>query len=249
MSRLPFLIDRMTPAPSKPANATVLIVDDEPDLRALLDFNLRQAGYHTVQAATGAEALERAHRDSPDLVLLDINLPDVSGTEVCRRLKASAETAQIPIIMLTARGGEIDRVGGFELGADDYVVKPFSVRELILRLDVARRRRGTATPPRAPGAPMRCGPIELDPASFLVRVDGLEVQLALLEFRLLAFLLEAEGKVRTREELLGHVWGYPRDSDSRTIETHIKRLRQKLGPAGDLIETVRSVGYRLRPPG
>jgi len=230
----------------------VLIVDDERDLRALLDFNLRLAGYRTAQAATGAEALARVESERPDVILLDLNLPDVSGTEVCRQLKSSPATRHIVVMMLTARGGEADRIAGFELGAEDYIAKPFSVRELILRLDVACRRfvaghrANGASPPATKGKLRRSGPIELDPDAFLVRVDGAEVRLALLEFRLLAFLMDAEGKVRTRDELLKHVWGYPVDRDSRTIETHVKRLRAKLGHAGDLIETVRSVGYRLR---
>jgi two-component system phosphate regulon response regulator PhoB len=237
--------------------ALILIVEDERDLRALLEFNLRLAGYRTAQAATGAEALAQIEIERPDIVLLDLNLPDISGTEVCRRLKADPATRDIVIIMLTARGGESDRIAGFELGADDYVVKPFSVRELVLRIDVVCRRfveprrvdaPGSAAPfaAKASGRLRRCGPIELDPEAFLVRVDGAEVRLALLEFRLLCFLMDGGGKVRTREELLKHVWGYPIDRDSRTIETHVKRLRAKLGPAGERIETVRSIGYRLR---
>jgi two-component system phosphate regulon response regulator PhoB len=228
--------------------ALVLIVDDEKDLRNLLDFNLRQAGYRTLHAATAKEALLRAGASRPDLILLDLNLPDLSGTEVCKQLKANPETENIPIVMLTARSTEADRVSGLELGADDYIAKPFSVRELILRLDVVRRRLAVGRPePRAAlGGALRAGPITLDPEAFIVSVGGDEVTLAVLEFRLLAFLMEADGRVRTREELLKHVWNYPRDSDTRTIETHVKRLRQKLGEAGDLIETVRSVGYRLR---
>jgi two-component system phosphate regulon response regulator PhoB len=229
--------------------AVVLIVDDEKDLRALLDFNLKQAGYRTAHAATGEEALARVASHAPDLILLDLNLPDLPGTEVCRRLKANPSTRDIPIIMLTARGAEADRVAGFELGADDYVAKPFSIRELILRLNVARRRRaGEPQAAASSSSPrlLRAGPIEIDGDAFIVRVDGEEVTLALLEFRLLSFLLEGAGRVRTREELLRHVWGYPADSDSRTIETHVKRLRAELGPAGELIETVRSVGYRIR---
>jgi two-component system phosphate regulon response regulator PhoB len=231
------------------SGALVLIVDDEKDLRSLLDFNLKQAGYRTLHAATGTEALQRASSQRPDLILLDLNLPDLPGTEVCRRLKADPSTQPIPIIMLTARGAEADRVAGFELGAEDYVAKPFSVRELILRIDVARRRFPPVNGQRAASQqPLSVGNIELDPSTFVVRVDGEEVKLALLEFKLLAYLMEGEGRVRSRQDLLKHVWGYPLDSDSRTIETHVKRLRAKLGPAGDLIETVRSVGYRMRVP-
>ncbi len=233
-------IDQMTAA-----GTLVLIVDDEKDLRSLLDFNLKQAGYRTVHAATGSEALARVASHQPDLILLDLNLPDLQGTEVCRRLKSDPTTRDIPVIMLTARSAESDRITGFELGAEDYVPKPFSVRELILRIEVARRRVAMPTKPGGTRL-LRVGPIEVDLDAFLVRVDNQEVTLALLEFRLLSFLIEAQGRVRTREELLKHVWGYPLDSDSRTIETHVKRLRAKLGPAGDLIETVRSVGYRIR---
>jgi two-component system phosphate regulon response regulator PhoB len=222
----------------------VLIVDDEPDLRTLLEVNLKQAGYRTVQAASGHEALRRAQSHEPDVILLDLNLPDLSGTDVCRRLKADPATQHIPIVMLTARTTEADRITGFELGAEDYLAKPFSIRELILRLDVVRRRGG-ASPRSAPRRVYQLGPLEVDTEAFSVQVAGRRVTLALLEFRLLVYLLEAEGKVRTREELLKNIWGYPPDSDSRTIETHVKRLRAKLGEAGELIETVRSVGYRL----
>jgi two-component system phosphate regulon response regulator PhoB len=230
--------------------ALVLIVDDEKDLRALLDFNLRKAGYRTVHAATGAEALARAATHRPDLIILDLNLPDLPGTEVCRQLKADPATEPIPIVMLTARSSEEDRVHGFELGAEDYVPKPFSVRELLLRLEVVRRHMQAVERTDGGAGRLLCaGPIELETDSFVVRVDGRPVTLALLEFRLLRFLMEAEGRVRTREELLRRVWDYPLDSDTRTIETHVKRLRRKLGDAADRIETVRSVGYRIRVDG
>ncbi|HWE31102.1 MAG TPA: response regulator transcription factor [Polyangia bacterium] len=254
----------MTTFGSTGAAPTVLIVDDEKDLRHLLDFNLKQAGYRTLQAATGQEALAQVARHTPHMILLDLNLPDLAGTEVARRLKADPETREIPIIMLTARGGEADRIAGFELGAEDYVPKPFSVRELVLRLNVVRRRLSaplgqssseassetSLTSPMVGDASsarlLSCGPIEVDLDACLVRVGGREVSLALLEFRLLVYLIKAQGKVRTREQLLRHVWSYPVDSATRTIETHVKRLRAKLGDAGDLIETVRSIGYRMR---
>ncbi|HEX8951140.1 MAG TPA: response regulator transcription factor [Polyangia bacterium] len=228
---------------------TVLIVDDEKDLRQLIDFNLKQAGYRTLHAATGEEALAQVARHAPHMILLDLNLPDLAGTEVARRLKADPETREIPIVMLTARGGEADRIAGFELGAEDYVPKPFSVRELVLRLNVVRRRLSTPIGQPATEAATRllsCGPIEVDLDACLVRVGGHEVSLALLEFRLLVYLMKGQGRVRTREQLLRHVWSYPVDSATRTIETHIKRLRAKLGDAGELIETVRSIGYRMR---
>ena len=232
------------------AAPTVLIVDDEKDLRQLIDFNLKQAGYRTLHAATGEEALAQVARHQPHMILLDLNLPDVAGTEVARRLKADPETREIPIVMLTARGGEADRIAGFELGAEDYVPKPFSVRELVLRLNVVRRRLsapiGQPASVESSARLVACGPIEVDLDACLVRVGGHEVSLALLEFRLLVYLIKGQGRVRTREQLLRHVWSYPVDSATRTIETHVKRLRAKLGSAGELIETVRSIGYRMR---
>ncbi len=233
---------------------TVLIVDDEKDLRQLIDFNLKQAGYRTLHAATGEEALAQVARHQPHMILLDLNLPDLAGTEVARRLKADPETREIPIVMLTARGGEADRIAGFELGAEDYVPKPFSVRELVLRLNVVRRRLSAPIGQPGNGSEasttrlLTCGPIEVDLDACLVRVGGQEVSLALLEFRLLVYLMKGQGRVRTREQLLRHVWSYPVDSATRTIETHVKRLRKKLGAASELIETVRSIGYRMRAP-
>jgi two-component system phosphate regulon response regulator PhoB len=228
----------------------VLIVDDERDLRALVDFNLRQSGYRTAQAATGAEALARARSLSPQIILLDLNLPDVSGTDVCRLLKSDPQTQSIPVLMLTARGAEQDRILGLELGADDYVVKPFSVRELVLRVDAISRRgqRGGATPAGAATRTLKAGPVELDTEAFIARVEGREVPLTLLEFRLLAYLVEGNGRVRTREGLLSDVWNTSPGLETRTVDTHVKRLRDKLGDAGELIETVRGLGYRIRQP-
>ena len=217
--------------------------------RQLIDFNLKQAGYRTLHAASGEEALAQVARHAPHMILLDLNLPDLAGTEVARRLKADPDTREIPIVMLTARGGEADRIAGFELGAEDYVPKPFSVRELVLRLNVVRRRLSTPIGQPATETTTRllsCGPIEVDLDACLVRVGAHEVSLALLEFRLLVYLMKGQGRVRTREQLLRHVWSYPVDSATRTIETHVKRLRAKLGDAGELIETVRSIGYRMR---
>lgn len=234
------------PAPSA---LTVLIVDDEDDLRDLVDFSLRQAGYHTQQAASGAAALAQCKRERPDLVVLDLNLPDVSGVDVCRALRAHPATAELPVIMLTARGAEPDRVAGFEVGADDYVTKPFSVRELVLRVDALRRRmgaRGGSPSSSSTRLTLKAGPIELDTESFLAWVEGREVPLTLLEFRLLRFLVEGQGRVRSRDALLDQVWGYSTEVETRTVDTHVKRLRDKLGRAGDLIETVRGVGYRFR---
>ncbi len=235
------------------AGGLILISDDEADLRDVVDFNLKQAGYRTLHAGSGSETLRLALAEQPDLILLDLMLPDLSGTEVCRRLKQNPATQHVPIIMVTARAAETDRIVGLELGADDYVVKPASLRELVLRVDaVLRRHRGgqqsgaPAQPAPAPKEPLRAGDVVIDIDAHIVTVDGREVQLALLEFRLLQYLAEGKGSVRSRDDLLNHVWGYSGEVETRTVDTHIKRLRDKLGAAGDLIETVRGVGYRLR---
>src|ERR1700761_2798914 len=181
----------------------VLIVDDERDLRALLDFNLQKAGYTTAHAATGAEALARARSLRPRVVVLDLNLPDVSGMDVCRLLRADPATRDLPILMLTASGSEGDRVGGLELGADDYVTKPFSVRELILRVESGARRRHAAPPANQR---LGAGRIALDLDAHICYVDGVELPLTLQEFRLLSYLIQGRGRVRTRDELLADVW-------------------------------------------
>src|SRR6476659_3743575 len=216
----------------------VLIVDDERDLRTLLDFNLRQAGWDTAQAESGAEALAKARTLRPSVIVLDLNLPDVSGTDVCRLLKSEEETRTVPILMLTARSGEADRIVGFELGADDYVAKPFSVRELVLRVDAVSRRRAPAEAPPTQER-LRAGEIEIDVGRHLVYVNGEEQPLTLQEFRLLTYLVQAKGRVRSRDELLANVWNASPDLETRTVDTHVKRLRDKLGPAGEIIETVR----------
>jgi two-component system phosphate regulon response regulator PhoB len=224
----------------------VLIVDDERDLRTLLEFNLRQAGYETAHAASGAEALARARALKPHVIVLDLNLPDVSGTDVCRLLKSDPTTQAIPILMLTARGSEADRIHGLELGADDYVGKPFSVREVVLRVEaVSRRHTGSA---EAPPRTLKAGEIEMDIDAHIVRVKGSELPLTLQEFRLLQYLIEGKGRVRTRDELLADVWNASPELETRTVDTHIKRLRDKLGEPGEVIETVRGLGYRIRQP-
>jgi two-component system phosphate regulon response regulator PhoB len=225
--------------------AAVLIVDDERDILTLLDFNLRQAGFETLLASTAEEALGQVRRRVPDLVVLDLMLPDLPGTEVCRRLKSSERTARVPVVMLTAKGEEVDRVVGFELGADDYVVKPFSVRELVLRLQAVLRRAASG-PAAAP--PERIGPLRIDLDAHRAFVGDEEVPLTPLEFRLLATFMARAGRVQTREQLLGDVWEMSPDLETRTVDTHVKRLREKLGPARDLLETVRGVGYRLLDP-
>ncbi len=224
---------------------TVLIVEDERDLLSVLDFNLRQAGFETLLAGTAEEALAHVRRVIPDLVVLDIMLPDLPGTEVCRRLKGAERTRQVPVVMLTAKGEEVDRVVGFELGADDYVTKPFSVRELVLRLQAVLRR---AAGPAEAAAATRVGPIRIDIDSHRAFVGDEEIALTPLEFRLLQTLVARSGRVQSREQLLADVWEMSPDLETRTVDTHVKRLREKLGTARDLLETVRGVGYRLVDP-
>ncbi len=223
----------------------ILIVDDERDLLSLLDFNLRQAGYETMLAASGAEALAQLRRRVPDLVLLDLMLPDVSGTEVCRSVKAEARTRHVPVMMLTAKGEEVDKVVGFELGADDYVTKPFSVRELVLRVKAVLRRAGAGASDRPPES---VGAIRVDVEAHRAYVGVAEVILTPLEFRLLVTLMARVGRVQSREQLLTDVWEMSSEIETRTVDTHVKRLREKLGEARDLLETVRGVGYRLVEP-
>jgi two-component system phosphate regulon response regulator PhoB len=224
----------------------VLIVDDERDLVRLLEHNLQQSGFETVTAYTGEQALHQVRQRVPDLVVLDVMLPDLSGTEVCRQLKSSPKTRSVPVIMLTARSEEIDRVVGFEVGADDFVPKPFSVRELVLRIRAILRRGSGAA-----GEDLRdtVGPIRVDPEAHRAFVDGDEVELTALEFKLLLTFMSRLGRVQTREALLQDVWSLSSDLQTRTVDTHVKRLREKLGSGRDLIETVRGIGYRMTDPG
>jgi two-component system phosphate regulon response regulator PhoB len=222
--------------------ARILVVEDEKDLQEVLSYNLRQAGHEATIAGTGQEGLARVAADAPDLVLLDLMLPDMSGTDVCRALKGDASTRHIPVVMLTAKGEEIDRVVGFELGADDYVVKPYSMRELTLRLQAILRRRNTPT--NGVGA-MTFGRLRIDREGHRVWVDGGEVALTALELRLLCTLYDRRGRVQSRAVLLDEVWRMSSDVNTRTVDTHVKRLREKLGDAGVYLETVRGVGYRF----
>jgi len=222
----------------------ILVVEDEEDLAHTLEYNLQQEGFDTRWAGTGARALELLREEpSPDLVLLDLMLPDLSGNEVCKRIRSDARTQAVPVVMLTARGEEIDRVVGFELGADDYVVKPFSVREVMLRVQ-AVLRRGV----RAESEPslLAFGTLRIDQAAHRVWVGADEITLTALEFRLIALLVTRRGRVQTRDALLSDVWGIDAAVTTRTVDTHVKRLRQKLGTAGRYIETLRGVGYRCR---
>lgn len=220
----------------------ILVVDDEPDLLELVRVNLAQAGFEVTTAEDGREALAQVRRSLPELIVLDLMLPDVSGTEVCRRLRADPETESVPIIMLTARADEVDRVVGLELGADDYVTKPFSPRELALRVRAVLRRQGRGS---ADEGSLSRGPLRVDPSSHRCFVDDAEVELTAKEFALLKGLMQRPGRVLTREQLLRDVWGSDITVTTRTIDTHLKRLREKLGVAGGLIETVRGVGYRF----
>ncbi len=220
----------------------ILIVEDEADIRELLRFNLEREGFSVLEAADGNEGLKLARHHLPDLMLLDVMLPGLDGFEVCRRLGAQSETAHIPVLMLTAKGEEMDRVVGLSLGADDYVVKPFSVRELMLRIRAVLRRgvRSSESPVLE-----RHG-IRLRPEAHTVEAQGEELLLTATEFRLLEDLLRHAGSVRTREQLLNKVWGYSFEGYARTVDTHVRRLRAKLGDAATMLETVRGVGYRIK---
>src|SRR2546428_5221206 len=205
-----------------PPAAQVLIVDDERDLVRLLEFNLQQAGFETAVAYGGEEALQKTRQRVPDLVVLDLMLPDISGTEVCRQLKASRRTRHVPVLMLTARTDEVDRVVGFEVGADDFVTKPFSVRELVLRIRAILRRGAGADPEDLRET---VGPIRVDPAAHRTWIAGEEIALTALEFKLLLTFMSRLGRVQTREGLLQDVWGVSSDLQTRTVDTHGKRLR------------------------
>ena len=225
--------------------ARVLVIEDEEDLQQILDYNLRQSGCEVSAAVRGREGLALAAAEVPDLVILDLMLPDMAGTEVCKQLKADPKTRPVPVLMLTAKGEEIDRVLGFELGAEDYVTKPFSVRELMLRVQAILRR---TTGPRVVGDASQMfafGTLRVDRAAHRVWVQDEEVELTALEFRLLLTLADRRNRVQTRAVLLDDVWGIKVDVATRTVDTHVKRLREKIGVAGEYIETVRGVGYRF----
>ncbi len=222
--------------------ARILLVEDEADLRQVIEFNLTAAGHEVLTAATGADGLRLARERRPEVVLLDIMLPDTSGLEVCRQIKASAETKSILVVLLTARGEEIDRVVGFEIGADDYVVKPFSVRELTLRVSAILRRGQLG---ESQEQVVSFGALRMDREAHRAWADGDELELTALEFKLLSILYDRRDRVQTRSVLLDVVWGIQADVTTRTVDTHVKRLREKLGAARDYIETVRGVGYRF----
>jgi two-component system phosphate regulon response regulator PhoB len=222
--------------------ARILVVDDEADIRSVLDYNLRAAGHDVLVAERAHEGVRLVREQRPDLVLLDLMLPDMSGTEVCRAIKDDAGTRAIPVIMLTARGEEIDRVVGFELGADDYVTKPFSIRELMLRIRAVLRRQDPK--PKLP-ALVEFGSLRIDRDAHRVWVEEVEVELTALEFKLLITLYERRNRVQSRVSLLDQLWGMDTKISARTVDAHVKRLREKLGSARDYVETVRGVGYRF----
>ncbi|MGN6105175.1 MAG: response regulator [Kofleriaceae bacterium] len=222
----------------------VLVIEDEVDLATTVEYNLRAEGFQVRLAHSGRQGLASATTEPlPDVVVLDLMLPDLSGTEICRRLRDQERTRDIPVIMCTAKGEEIDRVVGFEVGADDYIVKPFSVRELILRVRALLRRVN-----RTDGEPslIRFGRLKIDRDAHRAWVDEMEIGLTALEFRLLHAFMSRKGRVQTRDALLSDVWGIEAEVTTRTVDTHVKRLREKLGDAGMYIETLRGVGYRFK---
>lgn len=224
-------------------NENILIVEDDKNISKLIKFNLEKEGFDAFAVPNGEDALEHLKRYSVDLVILDIMLPKMDGFEVCRRAKQDPKLRDIPVIMLTAKGEEVDRVVGLELGADDYIVKPFSPRELTLRVK-AILRRGKA--PAAVKEILKAGGITVDSAKHRVTAGKKEIELTPMEFKLLSTLMERGGRVQSREQLLTDVWDIAADVDTRTIDTHIKRLREKLGKPGDAIRTVRGLGYQFR---
>jgi len=228
----------------------VLIIEDEPDVARLVEFNLRGAGFEVERAGTATDGLAKLRASPPDVVVLDLMLPDLSGYEVCKTLRAEPATADVGVLMLTARGESEDRILGLEVGADDYVVKPFVVREVVLRVTalanrIAERSARPEQPP--PGRPtLSCGTIEIDPVTHDVKVDGTTVQLRPLEYKLLHLLVSDPGRVFSREELLEQVWGMRGDINTRTVDVHVRRLRVSLATAADTIETVHGFGYRAK---
>jgi DNA-binding response OmpR family regulator len=217
-------------------------VDDEPEAVELLEFNLKKAGFDVLTATDGAQALRTARSTLPSLVLLDLMLPEIDGLEVCKMLRRHPATARIPLIMVTAKAAEIDRIVGLELGADDYVTKPFSPRELVLRINKVLRR--SLPDPTAPDV-FKFGDLLIDTPRHLVKWRTKSVELTSTEFKLLALLAHRCGRVQSREQLLRDVWEYNSLVDTRTVDTHMRRLREKLGPAARHLDTVRGVGYRF----
>jgi two-component system phosphate regulon response regulator PhoB len=222
----------------------ILVVDDEPDIAALVAYHLAKAGYRVATASNGTEAIRAAADQRPDVIVLDLMLPGISGLDVLQTLRKQPETRDVGVILLTARREEADRIRGLSLGADDYLTKPFSPHELTLRVAAILRR--LSAPSVAGGSQLTAGPITVDVAAHRVTVDGTELVLTATEYKLLLTLIERRGRVQTRPQLLETVWEAQPDIQTRTVDMHVQRLRTKLGPAGDLIETVRGFGYRFR---
>ena len=220
----------------------ILVVDDEPEAVELVEFNLKQAGYAVTTAEDGAEALKKARTQSPDLIVLDVMLPEMDGFEICKALRLDPATRRMPILMLTAKAGEIDRVLGLELGADDYLTKPYSPRELLLRIKKILARGQAEEKPREQ---MRFGDLVLDVTRHLANWKGKPLDLTATEFKLLTLLAQRAGRVQSRDHLLRDVWEYDSLIDTRTVDTHMRRLREKLGAASKHLDTVRGVGYRF----
>ena len=221
----------------------ILVVEDEKDVREMIRLNLKAAGFDVVEAGNGAEALALAKNDPPKVIILDLMMPEMSGIEVCRALRRNPATSRSPVLMLTAKSTEEDKVVGFEVGADDYVTKPFSPRELVLRVRAVARRQPDQGAAKA--APLKAGTIQLDRGSMIATIGAKKLPLTSTEFRLLELLLRRAGSIQSRDALLSEVWGYQANLDTRTVDTHIRRLRDKMGKAGALVETVRGSGYRL----
>jgi two-component system phosphate regulon response regulator PhoB len=224
---------------------SVLIIEDEKDLAELLAFNLEKEGFSATCVHDGKLGLEQARSDLPDLILLDLMLPGILGTEICKEMRKDVKTAHIPIIMITAKSDEIDRVVGFEVGADDYIVKPFSMREVLLRVKAVMRRQEHEIKSETISDVLTLGEISIDKQRHSVISAGLEIDLTSTEFKLLLFLAVKRGYVQSREQLLENVWSYNNAGDTRTVDTHVTRLRGKLGAPGDIIKTVRGFGYKI----
>jgi len=228
------------------ADARVLVVDDEPDILSILVYQLSREGFRVSTAVNGQSAIATAVEERPDIVILDLMLPGIDGYEVLARLRQNERTASIPVILLSARREEEERIRGFEIGADDYVTKPFSPRELIFRVRALLRRTHAA--PVEQDRRLRLGQVELDRDAHRAFADGEEVDLTPLEYRLLEVFMERRGRVQTRRQLLQTAWQTNAQLETRTVDMHVARLRSKLGDAGEMLETVRGVGYRFHPP-
>ena len=222
--------------------AKILIVEDEPDIRDTLSYNFEKEGFKVLSSPDGKSALKLLESNKPNIVILDLMLPDMSGLDICRQIKNDKKLSDTSIIMLTAKSEEVDRIVGFELGADDYVTKPFSIRELILRVKVLIKKHTTT---EHKDTSISLGSIYMNLDAHVVKINKKDIILTALEFKLLKHLLQRKGRVQTRDQLLGDVWGYSSEVTTRTVDTHIKRLREKLGVVADYIQTIRGVGYKF----